>query len=89
MTTRIGRWTRIKHDINGNPRHVTSWTGYGFDNYGQALRAAHKMGGGKFNNKQFGGGIVFQSYECELPRIEEYLTKAANAVLAGQRPMGQ
>lgn len=30
--------------------------------YELALKRAKKIGGKKFNNKQYGGGIVFQSY---------------------------
>lgn len=60
---------KIKHDINGNPRYVTSWLGYGFTSYQAALTAAHTIGGRKYNNKSYGGGIVFQAYECELSDI--------------------
>lgn len=80
--------TRIKNDINGNPRYVVHYlellndkdfkaprdadeleaiefkkimnsTDYA---YKLALKKAKKIGGKKFHNKQFGGGIVFQSY---------------------------
>lgn len=84
----MNKWTRIKHDINGNPRHVTSWLGYGFDNYEQALRAARTIGGRKFHNKQFGGGIVFQSYDGELPDLETRLARLAEHAKDGQRAMG-
>jgi hypothetical protein len=30
--------------------------------YAVALQRAHQIGGRKFSNKQFGGGIVFQAY---------------------------
>lgn len=30
--------------------------------YKVAVTRAHKLGGKKFHNKQYGGGIVFQSY---------------------------
>lgn len=39
-----------------------SKTEYG---YKIALKRAKKLGGGKFNNKQYGGGIVFQSYNIK------------------------
>ena len=35
------------------------------------LEAARKLGGRKFHNKQYGGGIVFQAYECELADIAQ------------------
>jgi hypothetical protein len=73
---------KIKHDVNGNPRHVTSWIGYGFKSYAQALECAKTIGGKKFNNKQFGGGIVFQSYDGELKSIIDRLTVLAKGVTA-------
>ena len=70
--------TRIKSDINGNPRRVIHFLelvtaedreaarGRDFAGvsylYQVALNRARKIGGKKFHNKQFGGGIVFQSY---------------------------
>lgn len=73
--------TRIKSDINGNPRRVVHFLdllterdreeakelhGNSFNHiphlYAVALSRARKIGGKKFHNKQFGGGIVFQSY---------------------------
>jgi hypothetical protein len=33
--------------------------------YNYALQRAKKIGGRKFHNKQYGGGIVFQSYNIE------------------------
>lgn len=30
--------------------------------YDIAIKKSHKIGGRKFHNKQYGGGIVFQSY---------------------------
>ena len=70
--------TRIKSDINGNPRRVIHFLelvteqdreeakGQDFAGvsylYARALHRARRIGGRKFHNKQFGGGIVFQSY---------------------------
>jgi hypothetical protein len=44
--------------------------------YQTALNRAKKIGGRKFHNKQFGGGIVFQSYNIQATadRINELLT---------------
>jgi hypothetical protein len=66
-------WTRVNNDINGNPRYVchyvhfiTDKDGYSTDNYENvALPRARKLGGRKFHNKQYGGGIVFQSYNIQ------------------------
>ena len=71
-------FTRIDSDGNGNPRYVCHYTnlltdkeneitpGLGLtDKYKWALKRARKIGGGKFHNKQYGGGIVFQSYNIK------------------------
>lgn len=87
LTTEI--FTRIKNDVNGNPRYVCHFlnllgengekeakrraASYGLTNdykngslvnfqYEVALKNAKKIGGRKYHNKQYGGGIVFQSY---------------------------
>ncbi len=76
MTTKID-WTRINNNVNGNPRYVCHFinlntreeldkTGSEWidtsEKYRLALKRAKKIGGKKFHNKQYGGGIVFQSY---------------------------
>lgn len=33
--------------------------------YALAVKRANKLGGRKFHNKQYGGGIVFQSYNIQ------------------------
>lgn len=74
--------TRINSDINGNPRYVVHFLNVlskeeknnesgGLDRienlYTLALLKARAIGGRRFHNKQYGGGIVFQSYnESEL-----------------------
>ena len=64
-------FTRISNDINGNPRYVIHFLQLLNDQerllpfnekYEYALKKAKKMGGRKFSNKQYGGGVVFQSY---------------------------
>lgn len=68
-------WTRINNDVNGNPRYVIHFLNLNTqeekdacgenwisNKYEIALRRAKKIGGKKFHNKQYGGGIVFQSY---------------------------
>lgn len=63
--------TRVKGDINGNPRYVCHFLNMlnesekqmpVIEGYKIALKRAKKIGGRKFHNKQFGGGIVFQSF---------------------------
>ena len=64
-------YKRINNDTNGNPIYVVHFLAIA-DDYESALKIARKMGGKKFHNKQFGGGIVFQSYNIEetIKRLE-------------------
>ena len=64
-------FTRVNNDANGNPRHVLHFLNLEIEKdynktlterYNEALAIAKKAGGRKFHNKQYGGGIVFQSY---------------------------
>jgi len=67
--------TRINNDVNGNPRYVTHFLNFlnrdeqSFlpfsKKYDYALKKAKLIGGKKFHNKQYGGGIVFQSYNTD------------------------
>jgi hypothetical protein len=72
---------RINNDINGNPRYVVHFYDLLRDNEGEgldvfqkyeiAVKKARKVGGAKYRGKDFGGGIVFQSYN-----ITETINKA-------------
>ncbi len=70
-------FTRVKNDINGNPRFVIHFLHFVKDGdtdkskpdfvstlYDIALARAkkHPFYGRKFHNKQYGGGIVFCTY---------------------------
>ena len=57
-------FTRINNDTNGNPRYVVHFLQIA-DTYERALFLARKIGGRKFHNRQYGGGIAFQSYNIE------------------------
>jgi len=69
------RFTRITNDVYGNPRYVVHYPEFlnseenafvpFHKKYEYALKKAKKLGGKKFDNKQYGGGIVFQSYNIE------------------------
>jgi hypothetical protein len=69
------KFTRITNDYNGNPRYVIHFLELLNDEerinlpfnlkYVYALKKAKKIGGKKFHNKQYGGGIVFQSYNLQ------------------------
>lgn len=70
-------FTRVNNDTNGNPRYVCHFLRLTTDDdlpeyqhrldyisrkYDLALARSREFGGRKFHNKQYGGGIVFQSY---------------------------
>ena len=56
---------KIKHDGNGNPRYVFHFLNLAKD-YETAIKIANKeLGGKKFHNKTFGGGIVLSSYNLQ------------------------
>ncbi len=74
-------FTRINSDVNGNSRYVchflafinegdrvksdTKGIGFVSEEYEIALKKAKDLGGRKFHNKQYGGGIVFQMYDSQ------------------------
>ena len=65
-------FTRIRNDINGNPRHVCHFLHldvHGWQSnievsarYAIACKLANTIGGKKYHTKGYGGGIVFQEY---------------------------
>jgi len=79
------KFTRVNSDINGNPRYVCHYLEFlvnsdydkGIHTYEKALERARNLGGRKFHNKQYGGGIVFSTYSLrELQKsIYELVTK--------------
>ena len=58
-------FTRVNNDTNGNPRYVCHFLQIA-DTYERALYLARQIGGRKFHNRQYGGGIAFQSYNTEI-----------------------
>lgn len=78
-------WHRVNNDSNGNSRFACHFLplvrdmqgkGWGIDSlYRLACKRANKLGGRKFHNKQFGGGVVFQVYESLLPDLERRITE--------------
>lgn len=76
MTTKKIEFTRVNRDVNGNPRYVCHF----FDLlptavresqksiselYAIALKNSRQFGGQKYRGKDYGGGIVFQSYNID------------------------
>jgi len=74
------QWTRVNNDINGNPRYVCHFLNFitdkddydntgvwiGIENkYRLALERAKRIGGKRYHNKRYGGGIVIQSYNIQ------------------------
>lgn len=85
-------FTRINNDVNGNPRFVCHFLNFindqdrkmlfGFDvGYNLALSKAREIGGRKFHNKQYGGGIVFQMYDGEIPEMTERIRAIQNRTI--------
>ena len=56
--------TRTKNDYCGNPRYIIHYLSIA-GNYERALKIAKKIGGKAYRGKDFGGGIVFQSYNTK------------------------
>jgi hypothetical protein len=82
MENTIYNWTRLNNDVNGNPRYALHFFNLLKDNektvsnYSLAVKRANKIGGKKYHNKQYGGGIVFQSYS--LQETETYILNLLN-----------
>ena len=67
-------WTRIKNDVNGNPRYVCHFLNFITSadadvpllaKYQLAVNRANRIGGRRYHCKAYGGGIVFQSYSLD------------------------
>ena len=62
-------FTQVNNDFCGNPRFVTHFFSFlkedeqTLSNYNLAVKRANKLGGKKYRGSDFGGGIVFQSYD--------------------------
>lgn len=84
------QFTRVKSDVSGNSRFVCHFfafltqseiNSYGMDNYDKlyalALSRSRQLGGKKFHNKQYGGGIVFQMCESEQAEMSQRIKAIA------------
>lgn len=67
-------FTRINNDTNGNPRYVCHFLNILNEKeqnlninekYSLAIKKAKSIGGKKYHNKKYGGGLVFQSHNIE------------------------
>lgn len=80
-------FTRVNSDINGNSRFVCHFLAFLSskdeftsieERYQLALKRSRQLGGRKFHNKQYGGGIVFQMYEGQIPEMSRKIREIAN-----------
>ena len=76
MNTSI-QFTRVNSDVNGNPRYVCHFLTMA-PTYDAAVKLANSIGGRKYNNKQYGGGLVFQSYS--LNHLIAHINRVAGTV---------
>jgi len=62
-------FTKVNHDINGNPRYVCHFLNLLIQGetstYNNALYNARKIGGSKYRAKWYGGGILFSTYSLD------------------------
>lgn len=58
------RFTRVNNCVNGNPRYVFHFIAIA-DDYDRALALSRRVGGKKYYNKKFGGGIIVESYNIQ------------------------
>lgn len=74
METSKIEFKRVNNDVNGNPRYVCHFLALSKESdnenttddwYNTCLKRAKKIGGRKYHTKDFGGGIVFQSYNIK------------------------
>ena len=75
------KFYRVNSDVYGNPRYVVHFLdllteaekaepitldrGFSSRRYDIAVKRAHKICGVKYRGRDFGGGIVFQSYSID------------------------
>jgi hypothetical protein len=83
MQTMNERFTRIKNDINGNPRHIVHFTDCEppemadqlradytiLQRYEMAVHSARPHGGRAYRGRAYGGGIVFTAYDFEMAAL--------------------
>jgi hypothetical protein len=87
MVFALDNWTRVNNDVNGNPRFVIHYTscmpeairtsGDIHSRYDATVKLMNKIGGRRFHNRQYGGGIVFQSYSLQETNAAIERIKAA------------
>ena len=67
-------FTQVNNDVYGKPRYVAHFFSLlkeeeqTLSNYNLAVKRANKLGGKIYRGNDFGGGIVFQSYNLDKTR---------------------
>ena len=61
-------FTRFRNDRNGNSRFICHFLHLS-RNYADACKLANTIGGRKFHNRNYGGGIIFQEYDGLLQSL--------------------
>lgn len=65
------RFKHINNDVNGNPRYIVHFLQckpFEGASYEQTVKACNKIGGRRYHNKSYGGGIVFQGDKREIEK---------------------
>lgn len=79
-------FTRINSDVNGNPRYVCHFLSFlsekdnnlsVTDKYDLAVKRSRQLGGKKYHNKQYGGGIVFKMYDGQKSEMSRLIKEIA------------
>lgn len=81
-----GSFVKINNDTYGNPRYVCHFLSIDLiipenidlsEKYAYVVKFCNKLGGKKYHNKSYGGGIVWQSYSLDstIRRIKEAVKK--------------
>lgn len=86
--------TRLKQDVNGNSRHAVHFLDLEPDalrevlqrmtlteRYAQVVKLSNALGGRRYHNKSYGGGVAFQAQEHEMPRIIERVRAMVTLVM--------
>jgi hypothetical protein len=86
-----GDFERVNNDTNRNPRYVCHFCSIDLvfpanidlsSKYDYVVRFCNKLGGKRYHNKSYGGGIVWQSYNLDstIKHIKEAVVQHNNVM---------